>query len=213
LVQEGEGGSEEAQPQKLVSVPPEHAALPRTGLSQSDIQAALRWQLIFEESLVLTREHCEINMSSITGRESTCKVPNKAFPDAQQKVLLIDEPSSTAPAENLITVRKWNGSNRSDSQIKVLVDRLLEKALGGGAEGGTVAPTADLRGMVGEISRACAIAKDGPKPTFKEVADSQEGYYEQYPIKSGVEVCSFYVKCGYCKCAPLSSLRVYGCLY
>jgi hypothetical protein len=174
--------------------------LPRTGLSQSDIQAALRWQLIFEESLVLSREHCEINTSAMTGRESTCKVPGKAFPDALQKVLLVDEPSSTAPAENLITVRKWNGSNRSDSQLKVLVDSLLDKVLNATEEGGTVAQTADLRNLVGDISRACATATDGSKPIFKEVADSQEGYYEQYPIKSGVEVCSFYVKCGYCKC-------------
>lgn len=188
-----------------MAVPQEHSALPRTGLTQADLAAALPWQRVFDDGLVLSREHCEIGVNGATGRESTAKVVGKLFPGALHRVLVIDEASSTAAPESLVAVGRWNGSSRNDAQLRALVDALLENALrlGGGGEGGArIGPTADLRAIAGEVSRACAAAPDDPRAVYRAVEGSEEGYFEDYPVKPGAEVCSYYVRCGYCKCAP-----------
>jgi hypothetical protein len=72
-------------PVKLVDVLADCTALPRLGLTAAALTRPLRWQDVFDEGLVLTREHCEIMTSAHNGRESTTKALAKLFPDAVHK--------------------------------------------------------------------------------------------------------------------------------
>lgn len=71
-------------PETLVAVPDASKHLPRTGLLAADLRGDLDWTKLFDEQLVLTREHCEIGRLP-GGKESTVKAPAKLFPDAQHK--------------------------------------------------------------------------------------------------------------------------------
>lgn len=75
---------EGAAAESLVTVPESNKSLPRTGVTSADLLGDLDWTKIFDEQLVLTREHCEIGRLP-GGKESTVKAPGKLFPDAQHK--------------------------------------------------------------------------------------------------------------------------------
>jgi hypothetical protein len=67
---------------KLVSIPESNAQLQRLGFTSADVLRPLRWQEIFDEGLILTREHCEIAYSEHNRRDITVKAPAKLFPEA-----------------------------------------------------------------------------------------------------------------------------------
>lgn len=76
---------EEEEVEKLINVPEANAALDRTGLNLEDVLQSLPWQRVFDESLVLHRDHCEVRKDSAAGREHTVKALAKVFPDDQAK--------------------------------------------------------------------------------------------------------------------------------
>lgn len=80
--------------------------------------------------------------------------------------------------------------------MAALVDALLEHLPDTFLE-----PTVDLRTITTRVNGIVAAAADDPMPALTPT-DAMDGYYEDYPIRPGAEVCQFYAQCGYCKCAP-----------
>lgn len=95
----------------------------------------------------------------------------------------------------LLSVRSWDAANRGDAQIAALVDALLEHLPDNFLE-----RTVDLRLITTRVNGAVKEARDVPLPRLT-ATDSDAGYFEEYPVRPGVEVCQFFMQCGYCKCA------------
>jgi len=100
-------------------------------------------------------------------------------------------------------VRPWDAANRGDAQIAALVDALLEHLPDNFLE-----PTVDLRLITTRVNGAVKEACDAALPRLT-VTDSEAGYFEDYPVRPGAEVCQFFLQCGYCKCA--SQITAFAC--
>jgi hypothetical protein len=114
----------------------------------------------------------------------------------------VDESFESGRGQNVLGVRRWDGRSRRDSQLEELVDSLLASV-----NDDILKPQGDIRTVVSAINATVKKASDKPMPVFS-ATDSQEGYFEQYPLRPGAEICNFYVQCGYCKYVHVKLYRL-----
>jgi hypothetical protein len=156
-----------------------------------------------EASNTHTCTHVRLPAASPHAR-ATCLNRGKgtAYACASYRVLAVDDPGSKLAPECLLKVRRWDASNRDDAQLAGLANSLLAHALPLARSITTGSkPPADLRTVVPEVCSAVLATPDRERVRYVATG-SDEGYYEEYPVREGAEVCSFYAKSGYCKCAP-----------
>jgi hypothetical protein len=67
-------------PSKIVDVPAASKKLARNGLTMADVQADLRWQLVFDSELILDRRQCDTKKSN--SHDIIVKAPELVFPKA-----------------------------------------------------------------------------------------------------------------------------------
>lgn len=121
------------------------------------------------------------------------------------RLLLIDDAATKTLESWVVTLPRWVDGNRQDGHVEALVDALLSHALPvvSDAKDGDY----ELGRVASKITAACADVPDKPRGTYHPT-DSDAGYYEEYPQRRNAEVCTFYERCGYCKCAR----RLFLCL-
>lgn len=134
---------------------------------------------------------------SCLGQQQTTQPPSRLVLGAAPRCRVLMVSDISLPGDGaVLNVRSWDAANRGDAQIAALVDALLEHLPDNFLE-----PSVDLRLITTRVNGAIVEAADEPMPHLVPT-DSDAGYYEDYPVRPGAEVCQFFLQCGYCKCAP-----------
>lgn len=107
---------------------------------------------------------------------------------------MVDETEACGTRSGHIGIKRWDRNNRADCRLEALVDAILKHC-----SDAFLDPSVDVREAIPAMKTDILAMNDRPLPILTPT-DSMDGYYEEYPVRKGAEVCPFFQQCGYCKC-------------